>query len=165
MKTLYVIRHAKSGWGALGTADFDRPLNERGIKDAPEMARRLRQKNCNIDLFVSSPAKRAKTTCALFCEQFQYPLEKIVFKDELYHAPPDVFVHTVKLLPHEVNSVALFSHNPGITYFVNSLVPRVQIDNMPTCGVFAVASDCDQWQQFFDAECRFLFFDYPKNLS
>lgn len=165
MKTLYVIRHAKSGWGALSTADFDRPLNERGMKDAPAMAQHLIQKKCSIDLFVSSPAKRAKTTCTLFCEQFHYPTEKIIFKDALYHAPEAVFVNTVKQLPNEAGSAAIFSHNPGITYFVNSLVPRVHIDNMPTCGVFAAQANCEQWQQFFDAECRFLFFDYPKNLS
>jgi len=150
MKSLFIIRHAKSAWGSFDLPDFDRPLNDRGKKDAPEMARRLLNKNVKIDFFVSSPAKRARKTCQAFCEVFNYPKENILLIDELYHAPKEIFYEVVKSLENQYNSVAIFSHNPGITHFVNSLIDNFQIDNMPTCGVFAVSSSCQIWETFFE---------------
>ena len=77
-KTLLIIRHAKSSWDAAGTlTDFERPLNERGKKDAPEMAARLKKRNIKVDAFISSPAKRAKKTAELFCAALHHPSESI----------------------------------------------------------------------------------------
>jgi len=165
MKNLYIIRHAKSSWGDFSTPDFDRPLNERGKKDAPEMAKRLLNRNVSIDQFVSSPAKRAQKTCKAFCEVFNYPKDKILFIDELYHAPAETFKSVIKGLDNQYNAVAIFSHNPGITDFVNSLVVGVKIDNMPTCAVFAVSAATNSWADFFKGERKFLFIDYPKLTS
>ncbi len=162
MKSLFIIRHAKSAWGSFDLPDFDRPLNDRGKKDAPEMARRLLNKNVKIDFFVSSPAKRARKTCQAFCEVFNYPKENILLIDELYHAPKEIFYEVVKSLENQYNSVAIFSHNPGITHFVNSLIDKVQIDNMPTCGVFAVSSSCQLWATFFENSINMISFDAPK---
>jgi phosphohistidine phosphatase len=162
MKTLLVVRHAKSSWANFGEADFDRPLNDRGKKDAPEMAKRLLAKNIRIDAFVSSPAKRAKKTCKAFCEVYDFDQDDILFIDKLYHAHLPVFYEVVTNLYEEHDHVAIFSHNPGITDFVNTLVKDVRIDNMPTCGVFAVEADTSSWNDFASAEKKFLFFDYPK---
>ena len=162
MKTLYLIRHAKSSWEIGTLNDFDRPLNERGKKDAPLMAKRLIDKKIAIDAFVSSPAKRAKKTAELFCEAYGKKADEILYLSMLYHATPEVFYDAVKHLDDSHNTVAVFSHNPGITAFVNELTDTVKIDNMPTCGVFAIQVQINKWADFIKAKKEFLFFDYPK---
>jgi phosphohistidine phosphatase len=161
MKSLFIIRHAKSNQNFLGN-DFERPLNDRGLKDAPEMAKRLKNKTPNINAFISSPAKRAKTTAELFAKEYDLLTDEVVFISALYHAPANVFYEVINQLPNELNSVAIFAHNPGITYFINELVNSVQIDNMPTCGVFAITVNSESWNNFATAKKEFLFFDYPK---
>lgn len=161
MKKVFIIRHAKSDQTFYGN-DFERPLNERGKKDAPLMAERLLKQQKHIDAFVASPAIRAKHTAQAFASVFEAPEEKVMFISALYHAPANVFYDVIAALPNDLNTVAIFSHNPGITYFVNSLHEKVNIDNMPTCGIFAVEADIGQWKDFIKAKKNFLFFDYPK---
>lgn len=161
MKTLFIIRHAKSDQRFFGN-DFERPLNERGRSDAPLMAERLKMRYPSIGLFVSSPAKRAKRTAELFAVVFGLGEKDIHQVTALYHAPAEVFNEVIGTLPESTETVALFSHNPGITHFVNQLVPGVQIDNMPTCGIFAIAFE-GGWNGFEKKKKKFLFFDYPKN--
>ncbi|WP_462254867.1 SixA phosphatase family protein [Ferruginibacter sp.] len=162
MKTLLIIRHAKSDQSFFGN-DFERPLNDRGKKDAPLVAKRLLDRNIAIDAFVASPAKRAKKTAELFCETYKKNEEGIIFISSLYHAPADVFYEVIKQLDDNFNTVAVFAHNPGISYFVNGLVADVRIDNMPTCAVFAIQSAISSWKDFKKEKKEFLFFDYPKN--
>lgn len=162
LKTLLVIRHAKSNQSFFGN-DFERPLNERGKKDAPVVAQRLIDKNITVDAFVSSPAKRAKKTAEIFSEVYKQQTEDIIFISSLYHAPAHEFYEVIKTLDDNYNAVAIFAHNPGITYFVNELVANARIDNMPTCAVFAVQTDIEHWKDFAKAKKEFLFFDYPKN--
>ncbi len=161
MKTLLLVRHAKSDWGNPGLDDIDRPLNERGKRDAPVMARRLRDKKIKIDLFVSSPAKRAARTAKFFAEEFGAKKKQLVYKEELYLAPPSVFYEVVQGLDDDADTAALFSHNEGITEFANQLTPA-RIDNIPTCGVFALTIETDSWKGFREAKKEFAFFDYPK---
>ena len=151
MKTLYIIRHAKSSWAIPGQSDFERPLNERGRKDAPEMASRLKSKNIRIDQFICSPALRARQTCELFCGVYATPLSSISFMDSLYHAPASIMYDVVEQIDNRFHSAALFTHNPGITDFVNSLQVKVTIDNMPTCAVFAVSIAAYDWKHFGEA--------------
>lgn len=162
MKRLYIVRHAKSSWGDFTTPDFDRPLNDRGKKDAPEMAKRLLDKNINIDVFISSPAKRAKSTGKAFCKVYDRDKEEIIFIPELYHASVETFNKVSATIDDKYSSAAIFSHNPGITDFVNTLVKDVSIDNMPTCAVFAVEIEANSWKDFLSASKKFLFVDYPK---
>ena len=95
MKTLLIIRHAKAE-SSFTLNDFERPLNERGKKDAPVMAARVKEKNITIDAFISSPAKRAKKTAALFCETLQQNQDNIIFISALYHAPAEIFFDIIK---------------------------------------------------------------------
>ncbi len=162
MKTLFLVRHAKSSWDLAPLNDFGRSLNERGKKDAPAMAQRLLNKNINIDVFISSPAKRAKKTAELFCNIYKKDKEQIVFIPSLYHASLPTFFEVVEQLNDNYNSVAMFSHNPGITEFVNQLVEGVKIDNMPTCGVFAIKTNITKWKDFSMSKKELLLFDYPK---
>jgi phosphohistidine phosphatase len=160
LKKLFIIRHAKSDQSFFGN-DFDRPLNQRGKADAPEMARRLLEK-IKPQALVASPAARAKRTGELFAETLKIPLKEIVFISALYHARSEVFYEVIADLPEELECVAIFSHNPGITYFVNSLATGIQIDNMPTCAIFAVSADISNWSGFKKVKKNFLFFDNPK---
>jgi phosphohistidine phosphatase len=162
MKTLLIIRHAKSSWGQPTTPDIDRPLNDRGKKDAPAMAGRLLEAGIRIDRFVSSPARRARHTAELFARVFGVKDNNIVIITDLYHALPNVFQQVIAGLDDEDDTVALFSHNPGITAFVNTLA-STRLDNMPTCSVFAVKGSAAKWSEFLSAKPEFLFFDYPKS--
>ncbi len=161
MKSLLIIRHAKSSWDLKTLNDFDRSLNERGHRDAPIMAERLLAKNVAIDLFVSSTANRALTTAIYFAEAYNKTENDILKIDELYHAIPDVFYKTIATISNSVDSVAIFSHNPGITEFVNELTPT-KIDDMPTCGIFGIKINTNSWTDFSKAKKEFWFFDYPK---
>lgn len=163
MKTLFLIRHAKSSWDNPGQNDFDRTLNARGLKDAPVMAQRLLERKVNVDLFISSPAKRAKKTCELFMHEMGMDEKQIVLKPELYLAEPPVFFDVIKQINSSINNAAVFSHNNGITDFVNQLT-QARVDNMPTCSIFAVKVHSNKWSDFETAEKEFLFFDYPKRI-
>ncbi len=165
MKTLYVIRHAKSSWDRADMSDIDRPLNDRGKRDAPAMARRLIKNGHSIGCFVSSPAKRARQTAEFFIHEFGRKEKDILFIPELYHASVPTFIEVVTGLEDAHSSVAIFSHNPGITAFVNTLTTTIQLDNMPTCAVFAVTSPTGHWKEFLPTGPSFLFFDHPKALE
>ena len=163
MKTLIIVRHAKSSWAAIGEQDFDRPLNETGKKDAPKMAEKLLIKNVIIDAFVSSPAKRARKTCKAFMDVFNAEKDRMILMDDLYNAPSSIFYHVTAQLNDKYNCVALFAHNPGISEFANSLCKNVDIDDMPTCAVFAVELPIDNWKDFKNAEKKFLCFSNTLN--
>jgi phosphohistidine phosphatase len=163
MKTIYLIRHAKSDWSA-DVDDFDRPLNDRGKRDAPVMARRLKLRHVDLDAFFSSPAKRALKTAKIFAAEFSLQHEQIVQIPELYMAPAATFYSVLESLENSLNSVLIFSHNNGITEFANSL-GIARIDNMPTCSVFAFTVEAESWVQIRTALKQFVFFDYPKNVT
>ncbi len=165
MKTFTIIRHAKSGWAGFSVSDFERPLDDTGLEEAPLMAKRLLQQNIKPDFFVSSPALRARTTCEKFCEVFHQDIHQIEFHDTLYHAPAEEIYRVISTLPNEYNNVALFCHNPGITDFVNSLSDEFRLDDMPPCGLLSVEVPVTDWALFEAATKKILFFDYPKNQS
>ena len=162
MKTLILVRHAKSDWNDPAVGDSERPLNERGKKDAKEMAKRLKKRGLKIDAFISSPAKRAFRTARAFAKAFDVKKDEIQTDKHLYGALPAQFEQTVASLNDKYNTVALFSHNPGITDYVNTLC-NVHTDDMPTCAIFAVQANVQNWKDFAKAEKNFLFYDYPKN--
>jgi len=127
------------------------------------MAKRLLLKSFKPDALIASPATRAKRTAELFAETLQIPAADIIFMSALYHAPEETFYDIISALPDTLNTVAVFSHNPGITYFVNSLNTKIRVDNMPTCAIFAASADITEWASFARAKKEVLFFDYPKN--
>ena len=161
MKELLIIRHAKSSWDDSSLNDFDRPLNTRGLQDAPEMAKRLAERNIQLDLLLTSDAKRAFATCMFFANVF--PRAAVKTEHKLYAALPKTIYTEIENIADEYNSVAVFSHNTGITDFVNELT-FVRVDIMPTCGIYALRIDTDSWKNFRKAEKIFSFFDYPKNI-
>ncbi|HEY9006650.1 MAG TPA: histidine phosphatase family protein [Ohtaekwangia sp.] len=164
MKTLYIVRHAKSSWANPLQDDYDRPLNERGKNDAPRMGKRLKEKDIHPDLIISSPAKRAYSTAKRIAEVLKYAKEKIKTKKSLYHADEEAILSLIQGLKDKYNSVILFGHNPGLTEFVNSFQDaELDIDNVPTCGVVAFQLNIDSWKDATWGKGKMLFFDYPKS--
>ena len=141
--------------------DFDRPLNDRGKRDAPVMAQRLLTKKIKVDAFISSPAKRAARTAKTFAKEYGVKKDDVIYKTELYLASENVFYDVVSKADDAFDCIAVFSHNPGITDFANELT-EVKIDNIPTSGVFAIKIDSKHWADLKDAKKEFWFFDYPK---
>jgi phosphohistidine phosphatase len=164
MKILYVIRHAKSSWGDPDQADFERPLNERGKRDAPRIGKRLKEREVHPALMISSPAKRALSTCKRIAEILEYPKNKIKTDQKLYHANDDQILSVLQGIDDKHEVVITFGHNPGLTDFVNSLMSEEKnIDNVPTAGVVAFELNISSWKQLTWGTGKLLFFDYPKS--
>lgn len=165
MKTLLLIRHAKSSWDDITQKDFDRPLNERGKHDAPLMAKRLRkEKDVELDVIISSPAKRAIETSKYFAEEFDIKKKHVQQISNLYEPTIEAFFDSINNIDDDLKHVALVAHNPGITAFAN-LLTNARIDDMPTCSIFALKILNSKWKNFESAEKEFWFFDYPKNIT
>jgi len=160
MKTLYLARHAKSSWTNPRLTDFDRPLNNRGKRDAPFMGKVLKDKKVKIGLIISSPAKRTKKTATAIAEKLGYPEKKILFDEDLYEATSNTIIKNLKKIDEKYDSVMIFGHNPGLT-LLNNHVSDHYIDNIPTCGIIALQLD-KKWSELDKNTCKFLFFEYPK---
>src|SRR5688500_4533393 len=115
LKTLVLVRHAKSSWKDASLPDRDRPLNRRGKRDAPEMGRRLAQLVGTPDLIVSSPAARALATARVFAEAVDYPVDGIREEERIYEAAPTEILDVIRDIDDDVDGVPLFGHNPGLT--------------------------------------------------
>jgi phosphohistidine phosphatase len=163
MKKLILVRHAKSNWETASTSDFDRTLHARGHVEAPMMGQRLKERVEKIDVFISSSAVRAFDTATYIAAAFEVAPQQIQTFDSLYHPPIEVFDTIIAGIDNRYETAAIFSHNPGITYFVNQLSDRI-IDNVPTCGIFCVDIDTKDWKHWKEAPKSFNFFDYPKAL-
>jgi len=162
VKTLYIVRHAKSSWDDPLLDDFSRPLNERGKRDAPKMAKRLKEKRIVPDLMLTSPARRAKSTCKRMAEIFGYEDDKIKTERDLYLASENTILEVVRSVKDKYNSLILFGHNPGLTAFVNA-IGKQQFYNVPTCGVAAFELRIDSWKALNYGDGNLLFYDFPKN--
>ena len=165
MKRITLVRHAKSDWSLPDQQDWDRVLNKRGQRDAPEMARRLRALKLKPDLILTSPAVRAVTTASIMARELKVPAHALHQDERLYLADPQQIVDVVKELAGGAGHVMVFGHNPGITECANRLSTGEQIDNLPTCGTFTARFDIDEWRQLawhsgLEAE-----FDYPRNTA
>ena len=155
------MRHAKSDWTNPLQKDFDRTLNERGLRNAPMMGKRFAEQKINLDLIIASTAKRTEQTAVLIANAIHFDLKKIEWKDELYHASPEIIEEIIISTNDKINSLMIVCHNPGITHFVNSLCGSITA-NMPTCGIAAFTLQCNSWTEFHTAKKELLFFDFPK---
>jgi len=160
-KFLYLVRHAKSSWDNPDLSDFERPLNSRGKRDAPKMGKRLKERQIKPDLIICSPAKRAKKTATKISKQINYDQDDIIYDSGLYHADPDTILEIVQQQPGEIESLMIFGHNPGFTEFANS-ISGMQIDNIPTAGLFVASFTVSQWSEIRFGTGNFELFDYPK---
>ncbi len=145
MKTLYIVRHAKSSWKYKNIKDIDRPLKERGISDAYLMSKMLAKKVTRPDVFISSSANRALHTAVVFCENLEYPLANLQIKKQLYNFSDGYLVKTVKALDDGFNSAMIFSHDHGINNFVNTF-GNLPIAHVSTCGVIVIQFKEKHWK-------------------
>lgn len=162
MKTLWLIRHAKSSWGIDTLSDIDRPLNERGYTDAHEMAKRMKSK-INNGLIVSSPAIRALSTGLIFSRHLGIDVSDIVVRQALYESGTDQYLSVIGSLPDNQKEVMLFGHNPIISDTAN-LLAGATIEEMPTAGIIGIAFNAQSWKKAVGTAGKLVFYDFPKNL-
>jgi phosphohistidine phosphatase len=162
MKRLTLMRHAKSSWENDSLDDFDRPLNARGLKAAPEMGRRLRALGDLPELILSSPAARAIETARRVAAEIGHPESRILEVPGLYHASPAKILEILQSLESAAHHVMVVGHNPGMTEFANSL-GEIRIDNMPTAGMLCVDLPGEVWSEIDPDGAEAVYFDYPKN--
>ena len=164
MKQLTIIRHAKSSWDFPGLPDFDRPLNKRGRRDAPAMARFTKSEGIIPDLILSSPANRTLTTARFFTAELNNKEESIHLNTTLYHATPDEIMVTLKTQRSDINHIMLFGHNPGVTNFCN-LLGNLEITNIPTTGLVSLDLDINAWDQLQFGKAKLRIFQTPRELE
>jgi phosphohistidine phosphatase len=162
MKTLYLLRHAKSSWGNPELDDLDRPLNKRGKRDAPEMGRRLRRRGVSPDLLLSSPAVRALVTARVIAGKIGYPVSEIATDERIYLASPGLLLEILREQGDQVGSLMIFGHNPGFTQ-LTSLLGGERIANVPTCGFVEIELAGTTWRDADPGTGRLVLFDFPKN--
>ena len=164
MKTLYLLRHAKSSWSFDDLSDQERPLNDRGRDDAPAMGRALGKRRICPDLIVSSPAVRAMSTAVLVARELSYPHDKISVEAGIYGADLDELLAIIHALPDGAASVLLVGHNPTITETANALSPTA-VNEMPTAAIVCLRFECQKWEEVSKVNAEYYFYDYPRNAS
>jgi phosphohistidine phosphatase len=160
LKTLYLIRHAKSSWKDTSLDDFERPLNKRGKYNAPFMAQLLQQRHVVPDLILSSPALRAKTTAQTFAHILGYKKE-IEFHKALYLTSVNTFLSILHALCNEYHTVLVFGHNPELTLLANT-IGNCTIENIPTCGMVELKLKVDSWNALSKNNANLVTFEFPK---
>lgn len=159
MKTLYFIRHAKSSWKDPLLKDFDRPLNSRGRRDAPFMAKRLKHFNVMPDLILSSPALRAKKTAQVIAKTLDC---EITYEPRLYESSIETYVEILHELDNsDIKTLLIVAHNPEITLVCEWLTDAI-LTNIPTCGIVGVEYNSHSFKELGEGSGKMLFFDYPK---
>jgi phosphohistidine phosphatase len=163
MRTLYLIRHAKSSWDNPALRDFQRPLNERGLQDAPRMARILRERGVQPDLIVTSPARRALTTAQFFAAEFGLAEADFQQNEDIYEAQPLQILRVISGLPDAANTVLLFGHNPTFTDVANRFTEDF-IPNVPTCGIVRIESSAQSWNELYEGNAKVTACFFPKEV-
>lgn len=161
MKTLILVRHAKSSWAEPGQADFERPLNDRGKMNAPEMGQRLAARKIPLQLIVSSPAKRAKKTAKLMAAEIRYPEEQIMYEMDIYEASLEELLAVLRNVEDRYQHLMMVGHNPGLSYLVNYL-SKTSVNHMPTCAMAYLHLNIDSWKQVKQSCASLADFDFPK---
>jgi phosphohistidine phosphatase len=162
MKFVYLVRHAKSSWkDADDLQDLDRPLNERGERDALKMPHLLKSRGIQLDYILSSHALRAFATAHRFATVFDYNIDEIEIQDSLYHPEIQDIWTSIQTLDNAFSQIFIFSHNPALTDFLNSF-EKVQIDNLPTCGIACMVTEAIEWKFANHNNSKILWIDYPK---
>jgi phosphohistidine phosphatase len=163
-KELLLVRHAKSSWDDPYLDDHDRPLNDRGLRNAPEMGKRLQGWSIRPEAWISSTALRAIITAEMIAEEIGFPQDQIQRSKDLYHASATELQEFIAGLDDEIGSAILFGHNPGMTSLVANLY-GLPIDNVPTCGVVHLQFREANWKAACSALPARANFDFPKNLT
>ncbi len=161
MKKVFLLRHAKSSWKYPGLSDFDRPLNSRGSKDAPDMALRFYKSGFSIDGIITSSAVRALAIAEIFAETLSIEKNNYFQDKRLYHAFPHEITAVIAHTPAHLDHVVVVGHNPGLTDFIN-LKTDDFLDNLPTSGIYGITFDINHWAQIEKVKGEKCYYNYPK---
>ena len=160
MKRLFLVRHAKSSRDNPALPDKERPLNDRGMRDAPRMGERLAKQDVKPDLIVSSPALRALATAEIIAKKLDYKVKDIVVDERLYAATPDDLLEVIHELGDKPKRVMLFGHNPELAELAHRLSSK--ITDMPTCAVAEFSFDMKSWSNVGKQEPAKVTLQHPK---
>lgn len=154
------MRHAKSCWTQPWQDDHDRPLAERGIRDAPIMAHKLLNRGIQVDSILSSSANRALLTANKLAEALNLSPEIIQIEHELYHAHPQIIIKYLQSQQESVQTLVLIGHNPGLNELIQLF--GTKLDNLPTSGQIGFIFELNYWKQLIPKHAKFWFLDFPK---
>lgn len=168
MKTLLLMRHAKSDWGTPGLADHDRPLNARGMRAAPSMGQWLADNHLIPDVVLSSSATRTRETTELvtgiWTADADHQSPSIIIRSELYHAAPETLISEIQQLDDSANTALLIAHNPGMEELFAAITGRWE--KYATAAIACFRLDVESWMEFHPGcASTLLHFIKPKELD
>jgi phosphohistidine phosphatase len=163
MKTLLLMRHAKSSWKDDSLADHERPLKKRGKKDAQLIAKVIEKNDLEPNLILASSSTRTRQTVNILTEEWDYQ-EKIIYLDELYMGEPQDFINALKTLSDEYKTVMIVAHNPGLEAYLQII--DGEIEAVPTSGLGYLVLVLDHWKDIsLDTMGDLIGFWTPKELT
>jgi phosphohistidine phosphatase len=162
MLRLTLVRHAKTEPAYSGQEDWDRALEPRGQRDAPEMGRRLKGRGIKPDKVLTSPAVRALATTSIMIRELGVAANKVTPDERLYLASPKELHAVIRETGGTAKHLMVVGHNPGLTDFADALSSERSIDNMPTCAAYTLEFDITDWSELQLATGVNAEFDYPK---
>ena len=162
VRTVVLIRHAKSSHENPEWIDFERPLDERGYRDAPFMGQKIFEKGIEFDLIIASPSQRTTETIQFICKEIDYPIEKILWDESVYLSSSENLLKIIRNLDSDIKTVAIVGHNPSMTETANILQKTEKIENVPTSGIVSVSFSLKDWSDLKPKKGKFNFFIYPK---
>ncbi|MEX0662665.1 MAG: histidine phosphatase family protein [Balneolaceae bacterium] len=163
-KTILLMRHAKSSWGDRDLKDFERPLNNRGKKDAPKMGQLLKRLNLIPDAIVSSPAARAKATVLSVVDELGVNEEIISWNDDLYYGGSKDYLDAIRQTSEECNVVMTVGHNPMTEQVIAELSDRRFTNAVPTATIACFEVNIGNWKDVRSGECTLKWIKSPKDL-
>ena len=142
--------------------DIDRPLNERGFADAPNMGKRLHKMGIFPDVIIASPSKRTTQTIELVCKEIKFDFSTIVWDSTIYRCADEDMMKAILNINDQFKSAMIVGHNNTITNLANKFQADTTIEEVPTCGIVAIQFETTQWSQINSKKGKLLFFEYPK---
>jgi phosphohistidine phosphatase len=164
MKTLYIVRHAKSSWDFPELPDLDRPIIEKGINNTKKITNELKDKKVVVDHIICSHAKRARETAKIIATGINYPIEKIEVSKNIYEVSEEDILDVIFGVNDDTNSLMIIGHNPTFTQFANRFLDE-QIELLPTSGVVSINFDTNSWLNVTKAKHKTTFILFPKQLN
>lgn len=165
LKKIMVMRHAKSSWSEGSLKDFDRPLNIRGMKDAPRMGKYLKELGLVPDQFISSPALRAKQTIQKVSKELGVNSDKIIWDEDLYFRGSISYIHALKRVNDQSSVVLIAGHYPMVSDVVSTLIGREITNHFSTATIACVEVTIESWDDLEEGICELKWMVKPKELK
>ena len=163
MKQIYILRHAKSSWKNLNLNDFDRPLAKRGINDSIKLNNFIKKNNYDLEKVICSNAKRAKDTFDLVADSFNFSIDSVEYRDDLYYGNTNTIVNLLKGLDSNIKNILIVGHNPSLHSLVEQLTTK-KIYKFSTCSL-AIVSFEESWDRITDESCDINLYIKPKEIK